>query len=261
MAGPDTTQPPTRLRVAARPDRGGATATLERADDTWTVELDDAAVDAEAGEALAAELLAAAADAVAGAGGGSLHHWVRGADARRASVSVAAGMAPVRAVWQMRRSLPVDEPAEVEVRPFVVGQDETAWLEVNHRAFAWHPEQGDRTLDELLELERAAWFDPAGFLLHEEGGRLLGFCWTKVHADEQPPLGEIYVIAVDPSAHRRGLGRRLVLAGLDHLHRAGLACGMLYVESTNEAAIRLYRDLGFERHRVDTAYAMEVPAR
>ena len=45
-------------------------------------------------------------------------------------------------------------------------------------------------------------------------GRLAGFCWTKVHDDEEPPLGEIYVIAVDPDFVGRGLGRALTVAGL-----------------------------------------------
>ena len=226
----------------------------------WTVELhglpEDRAQAVEAGR----RLIEAATATIARTGGGVLHLWARGQDELVTAVAEAAGLRSTRDLWQMRRPLPVDEPWAIDLRPFVVGQDEAAWLEVNNRAFAWHPEQGLRTLDELRSLEEEPWFDPAGFLLHEVDGRLVGFCWTKAHLDEDPPLGEIYVIAVDPSAHQRGLGRQLVLAGLHHLHRAGLPCGMLYVEATNDPAITLYRALGFDVHQVDTAHSLDVPA-
>ena len=106
----------------------------------------------------------------------------------------------------------------------------------------------------MRERELEDWFDPAGFLLHEVDGRLAAFCWTKVHGDHEPPLGEIYVIAVDPEFQGRGLGRELTLAGLEHLAEQGLQVGMLYVEDDNAAAVGLYRELGFHIHHDDVFF-------
>jgi mycothiol synthase len=168
------------------------------------------------------------------------------------------GFIPRRDLLQLRRPLPVDEPWELDVRPFRPGRDEQTWLDVNNRAFSWHPEQGGWTLDDLAAREREPWFDPGGLLLHEREGRLAGFCWTKVHGDHEPPLGEIFVIAVDPEFQGLGLGRPLTLAGLDHLAARGLSVGMLYVEADNLPARRLYDRLGFTLHHTKRWYTVDL---
>ncbi|HQE16262.1 MAG TPA: mycothiol synthase, partial [Mycobacterium sp.] len=129
---------------------------------------------------------------------------------------------------------------------------------VNNAAFSWHPEQGGWTGADLAERLSEPWFDPAGLFLavEEQSGRLLGFHWTKVHDDR---VGEVYVLAVDPSAQGRGLGRTMTMVGVDHLaRRLGDATNpevMLYVESDNVAAVNTYRGLGFTVAGADTAYA------
>lgn len=177
----------------------------------------------------------------------------------------AIGFDCTRELLQLRRTLPVgDEGGEItiETRPFRVGDDEVAWLEVNNRAFDWHPEQGGWTLADVVMREAEPWFDPDGFLLHEADGALQGFCWTKIHppTDHDPALGEIYVIAADPAVHGRGLGRQLTLAGLAWLANAGIDTGMLYVESDNDAARHLYEDvLGFHTHLAHRWYERPLP--
>ena len=106
-------------------------------------------------------------------------------------------------------------------------------------------------LDDLRIRMAEPWFDPAGFLLGDgcATGALLGFHWTKVHGGQgghqHDPIGEVYVVGVDPDAHGRGLGGALTIAGLRHLRGRGLDQVMLYVDESNTAAFRLYRASGF----------------
>jgi mycothiol synthase len=155
-----------------------------------------------------------------------------------------------RTLYQLRRSL-ADLPAApglhagITVRPFRPGVDEGAWLAVNSRAFATHPEQGGMTEADLLAREAEPWFDPAGFLLAERDGRVLGFHWTKIHADG---MGEVYVLGVDPDAQGLRLGPALLGLGLRSLAERGCAEVLLYVDADNTTALRLYSRLGFTEH-------------
>lgn len=197
-------------------------------------------------------LLEAATQTIALQGGGRLEFWVERADEQSNSVPTIAGFLPWRDLLRLRRTLPAI-PTELPVRPFTE-LDSEAFLTVNNRAFDWHPEQGGLTLGDLAAKQEESWYDPEGFLLFEEGADLVGFCWTKVHSDEQPALGEIYAIAVDPDHQGRGLGRELTLAGLAHLSGLGLQHAILYVESDNDSARRTYQDLGFEIEFLNRSY-------
>jgi mycothiol synthase len=214
-----------------------------------------AVVEIDLGPEVSASELAAAVDAVRTAGD-TPRWWVHGVEDRHVALAEEAGLAPVRSLFQMRLALPPDQSTDLATRPFRPGEDDEAWLAVNNRAFAWHPEQGGWTRDVLAGRMAEPWFDASGFLLHERDGRLAAFCWTKVHpaTTVDPALGEIYVIAVDPDFVGLGLGRALTLAGLQHLAARGLEVGMLYVESDNVPAVGLYEDLGFHTHQTDTAF-------
>jgi mycothiol synthase len=165
----------------------------------------------------------------------------------------------------MRRSLrePFADPVlpdGVALRPMRVGADEAELLRVNKAAFSWHPEQGRWTADDVTDREAEPWFDASGVLLAVEAAdpaHVVGFHWTKVHdpgPDGTAPIGEVYVLAVDPAARGHRLGPALTLAGLAHLRARGLGAVMLYVEADNAAAVRVYRDLGFTPWGTDVSY-------
>jgi len=194
---------------------------------------------------------------------GRLRLWAHGEHPGAVALATTLGFTQARVLWQMRRSLlaPLAEPhlpEGVRLRPFVVGADEREFLRVNNAAFDWHPEQGGWDLDQVKLREAEPWFDPNGFLLAVDAyDRLLGFHWTKVHGDgghSHEPIGEVYVLGVDPSARGMHLGAALTLAGLRHLRDGGLRQVMLYVEADNDAAVRVYRDLGFTRWDTDVSY-------
>jgi len=235
-------------------------AQLSRGHQTWGLEVVIRPDHRTSAHEVGTTLLEAALREIRRQGGGHVHLWVPKPTADTDAMAAGAGLGRGRDLFQMRRSLPIeDDHPRVETRPFEPGADESAWLAVNNRAFASHPEQGNWDLDTLLERESESWFDAEGFLLHERDGRLAASCWTKVHRGERPPLGEIYVISVDPDFQGLGLGHALVLAGLDHLAGTDLTVGMLYVDAANDAAVGLYRHLGFEVDHVDRAYTGDVP--
>jgi mycothiol synthase len=198
----------------------------------------------------------------AGAPGHGLRLWAHGDLAAAAALARSAGFTRFRALWQMRMSLagpPIARPglpAGVSLRAFRPGQDEQAWLRVNRRAFAHHPEQGSWTMADLELREAEPWFDPAGFILAERDGELAGFHWTKVHPGEAgaSPIGEVYVVGVDPDAQGGGLGRALTLAGLAYLRTRGLDQVMLYVDESNTPAVKMYSALGFALWSTDVMY-------
>ncbi len=239
-------------------------AQVARAPAGWIIELViDPRWQGRPADDVARAALSAAIDTVAAAGGGRVHWWVSGPQDGADALAASLGLVPGRILHQMRVRLPLDPSARrgptVLTRPFRIGHDELAWLEVNNAAFAGHGEQGGWDLPTLRLREHEDWFDPEGFLLHERDGRLAAFCWTKLHHDTDPVLGEIYVIAAHPDFHGLGLGLALTVAGLDSIAARGVTVGMLYVDDHNTAAVALYRSLGFVVHRTDRAYVGDVP--
>ncbi|GAA3372830.1 mycothiol synthase [Streptomyces sannanensis] len=217
------------------------------------------------GRALGSALLAAS--------GKRLRVWAHGGKSAARHLAQVLGLTLFRELRQMRRPLAGSQelpdpvlPDGITVRAFVPGEDDAAWLAVNAAAFAHHPEQGSLTQRDLDDRKAEPWFDPKGFFLAVRtdsdsvstagSDRIVGFHWTKVHAEER--LGEVYVVGVGPDAQGSGVGKALTVIGLRHLAAEGLPTAMLYVDGDNIPALTVYERLGFVTHEVDLMYRTET---
>jgi mycothiol synthase len=132
---------------------------------------------------------------------------------------------------------------------FAIG-DADEWVALNARVFAEHPEQGAVTRADLDTTAAEPWFSADDFLLLKDGASLIGYAWLKVVDGE----GEFYAVGVAPERQGAGLGRALMAAGFARLAERGIHSAHLYVEGDNDAALGLYRSMGFVEASADRQY-------
>ncbi|MFL6062320.1 MAG: mycothiol synthase [Marmoricola sp.] len=198
---------------------------------------------------------------------GRIEAWSHGDHPCAGRVAARLGVPKARELRIMSRPTalpvtPIAPPPGVRVRTFTP-EDEAALLEVNAAAFSHHPEQGHMSHEDFVERTKEAWFDADGLFLavpEDDDREILGFHWTKVHVDENPPYGEVYVVAANPKAAGRGLGSVLTNVGLAHLATRGVEDVILYVDGDNAPAIAVYERQGFTTIRTEVQYRGAVPA-
>jgi len=177
----------------------------------------------------------------------------------------------MRTVIQMSKDLNEVTPinTDYQIRSFLPDLDNQAWLTLNNQAFALHPEQGNWSEADLSIRVNEDWFDEKGFFVAQDKGKLIGFCWTKIHGGhshthetdsdhhDHEPIGEIYVMAVSEEYEGRSIGKALTITGLNYLKYQGLSSAMLYVDEENKKAVNLYKSLGFVESGKDVMYKLK----
>lgn len=114
------------------------------------------------------------------------------------------------------------------------------YYEALKRAFAGRPDVAFADFEAWKDMVRASPITPR-LLLRE--GRVLGFVNV---ARTGPGVGQVRSIGRAPAFKGAGLGPILLGEALALLHEAGATRFTLSVLATNAAALRLYRDAGFE---------------
>ncbi len=182
---------------------------------------------------------------------GVMFAWAHGDHPASRALAERFGFTPIRTLLKLQAPLepPFAEP-DSRIRSFRTGQDDSAWLKLNATSFADHPEQGKLVQRDLDDRIAEDWFDAEDFLLLDDDGTLIGFCWLKVERHS----GEIYAVGIDPARQGEGLGRILMDAGFARLAALGIRTVALYVEADNEPALALYERYGFTQDTIDIRY-------
>ena len=179
------------------------------------------------------------------------------------------GFAAVHYCWQMELSplhdLPSPQwPQGYRARAFVVGQDEQATVKLENASFGDEWEYVPILVGEIEGFCRSASFKPEGVILAEHDGQLVGDCWNWIDdariAQTGQTQGAVWSLCVLPQHRGLGLGRALLLEGLQWLRAQGMASAVGGVDGANERAQRLYKSLGCQVVRTDIWYRKPLAA-
>jgi mycothiol synthase len=136
--------------------------------------------------------------------------------------------------------------------------EEEKLTHIQNRCFAGTWGYNINTVETMTYRTHLRHFSPEDITLTYDGDKVTGYCWIWVipHKDKQE--GRIYMLGVDPDYRGKGIGKRLLLAGLARLRSKGVRVAVLTVDSENEAACALYRSVGFKVQKSSLWYEKSV---
>ena len=145
--------------------------------------------------------------------------------------------------------LPAVEPSGYIVRS--LGHAEADKLtHIQNRAFADSWGFNANTPDEITYRINLSSCSPENIMMAYLKNRPVGYCWTRIMIEENPAAGgikgEIHMLGVDPDYRKMGIGRNVLLAGLDDLKSKGVNIVELTADGEDPVALGLYKSVGFE---------------
>lgn len=153
--------------------------------------------------------------------------------------------------WAPRNLLEPTLPGNYSMRSYGSPGDDQALTTIQNSSFGGSFNFSPNSLEEISYRANMSNTSHSGiiFLIHQDN--IAGYNWTLTMPIINGIKGIISMIGIDPFYRGQGLGKPLLVAGLKHLVSIGASFVELEVDESNEAAIRLYKSMGFESiHRL-----------
>ncbi len=128
--------------------------------------------------------------------------------------------------------------------------EEDKLTQLQNRVFTGTWGYNPNTVEEIIYRTNLSGCSTEDVVLTCDGDKIIGYCWTGVTYDggvaSEDRKGRIYMMGTDPDYRGKGVGKKVLLAGLAHLKSKGLQIAGLTVDSENKVAYELYRSVGFQ---------------
>jgi mycothiol synthase len=186
----------------------------------------------------------------------------------RVALYEACGYELERRFFRMVRSLaePIDEPQFPD--DFTLSHsrglvDAPAWVEAHNESFNDHWGAYPITIAEHSHWLTQPDYQPELDLVAIADGQFAAFCFCYIDVEDNQHRhcleGGIHILGTRRSFRRRGLGRAMLLAGLQKLKEKGMETARLGVDAENAyQAQKLYESVGFRKMHVKLSFAKSL---
>ena len=137
-------------------------------------------------------------------------------------------------------------PTDYSIRNYGERGDDQALTDIQNSSFDGSFNFSPNSLNEIHYRANMSNTSYPGIIFLMHNHTIAGYNWTLTMPIVNGTKGIISMIGIHQSYRGQGLGKSLLMAGLKHLVSIGTTFVELEVDESNEAAIRLYKSMGFE---------------